>query len=108
MPGSPLDRATAQELTRDLTASAKKPVTVIAPFTGTPLHDLPQSTLADVEAAAAAARLAQQTWWAAGFAHRKKVLLRAPIQGSMMTSQIFETVNAAPANAGFTPSVLVM
>ena len=77
MPGSPLDRATAQELTRDLTASAKKPVTVIAPFTGTPLHDLPQSTLADVEAAAAAARLAQQAWWAAGFAHRKKVLLRA-------------------------------
>jgi hypothetical protein len=34
--------------------------------------------------------------------------LRAPIQGSMMTSQIFETVKAAPANAGFTPRVLVM
>ncbi len=34
--------------------------------------------------------------------------LRAPIQGSMMTSQIFDTVNAAPAKAGFTPRVLVM
>ena len=77
MPGSPLDRATAQALTRDLIASAKKPVTVVAPFTGKPLHDLPQSTVADVEKAAASARVAQEAWWAAGFAHRKRVLLRA-------------------------------
>ena len=77
MPGALLDRAAAQQLTRDLTASAKKPVTILAPFTGEPLHDLPQSTTTDVEAAAAAARAAQQEWWAAGFAHRKKVLLRA-------------------------------
>jgi succinate-semialdehyde dehydrogenase/glutarate-semialdehyde dehydrogenase len=77
MSGSPIDRETALALTRDLTATAKKPVVVIAPFTGEPLHELPQSTVADVEAAAAAAREAQRAWWAAGFAHRKKVLLRA-------------------------------
>ncbi|WP_309708173.1 succinic semialdehyde dehydrogenase [Pseudolysinimonas sp.] len=77
MPGSPVDRSTAQHLTRDLTATAKAPVVVIAPFTGETLHELPQSTLADVEVAAEAAREAQQAWWAAGFAHRRTVLLRA-------------------------------
>lgn len=77
MSGSPVDRATAQQLTRDLTATAKKPLAVIAPFTGETLHDLPQSTVADVAAAAAAAREAQRAWWSAGFAHRRRVLLRA-------------------------------
>ena len=77
MSGSPVDRATAQTLTRDLTATAKKPIAVIAPFTGEAFHDLPQSTVADVEAAAEAARAAQREWWGAGFAHRRRVLLRA-------------------------------
>lgn len=77
MVGSPVDRATAQTLTRDLTATAKQPVAVIAPFTGETLHELPQSTVADVEVAAEAAREAQREWWAAGFAHRRRVLLRA-------------------------------
>jgi succinate-semialdehyde dehydrogenase/glutarate-semialdehyde dehydrogenase len=77
MSGSPVDRETARALTRDLTATAKKPVVVIAPFTGETLHELPQSTVADVEVAAEAARAAQREWWAAGFAHRKRVLLRA-------------------------------
>ena len=77
MSGSPVDRATALALTRDITATAAKPVTVVAPFTGEPLHDLPQSTLPDVEVAAEAAREAQRAWWAAGFAHRRQVLLRA-------------------------------
>jgi succinate-semialdehyde dehydrogenase/glutarate-semialdehyde dehydrogenase len=77
MSGSPVDRATAQALTRSLTATSKKTVAVIAPFTGEPFHDLPQSTVADVDAAADAAREAQQAWWDAGFAHRRKVLLRA-------------------------------
>lgn len=77
MSGSPVDRATAQQLTRALTATSKKTVAVRAPFTGEPFHDLPQSTVADVEAAADAARVAQRDWWAAGFAHRRKVLLRA-------------------------------
>lgn len=77
MSGSPVDRATASVLTQDLTASATTPVVVIAPFTGDPLHELPQSTVADVEAAAHAAREAQRAWWSAGFAHRRTVLLRA-------------------------------
>jgi succinate-semialdehyde dehydrogenase/glutarate-semialdehyde dehydrogenase len=77
MSGSPVDRVAAQVLTRDLTATATKPIAVIAPFTGETLHELPQSTGADVGAAAEAAREAQRDWWVAGFAHRKKVLLRA-------------------------------
>lgn len=77
MSGSAVDRETALTLTRDLTATAKKPVTVIAPFTGETLHELPQSTVADVEVAAEAAREAQREWWVAGFTHRKRVLLRA-------------------------------
>jgi succinate-semialdehyde dehydrogenase/glutarate-semialdehyde dehydrogenase len=77
MSGSPVDRAAAEQLTRDLTATAKKPVAVIAPFTGETLHHLPQSTVADVATAAAAARDAQRAWWDAGFAHRRQVLLRA-------------------------------
>jgi succinate-semialdehyde dehydrogenase/glutarate-semialdehyde dehydrogenase len=77
MSGSPVDRATAQQLTRNLTATSTKTVAVIAPFTGEPFHDLPQSTVADVEAAAEAAREAQKDWWTAGFAHRRTVLLRA-------------------------------
>ncbi len=77
MSGSPFDRAAAQELTRDLTATSKKTVAVVAPFTGEVLHDLPQSSLADVASAAAAAREAQRAWWASGFAHRRSVLLTA-------------------------------
>jgi succinate-semialdehyde dehydrogenase/glutarate-semialdehyde dehydrogenase len=77
MPGSPIDRSLAAELTRDLTASATGTVSVIAPFTGETLHELPISTVADVTAAAASAREAQRAWWAAGFAHRRRVLLKA-------------------------------
>lgn len=77
MSGSPLDREAAQQLTRDLIATAKKTVDVVTPFTGAILHALPQSTLADVAAAAAAARESRVAWWSAGFAHRRRVLLRA-------------------------------
>ncbi len=51
---------------------------MIAPFTGKPLHDLAAEHASRMSRrAAAAARVAQQAWWAAGFAHRKRVLLRA-------------------------------
>ena len=50
---------------------------VIAPFTGEVLHDLPLSTVDDVADATAAARVAQAAWWAAGDAHRRRVLLKA-------------------------------
>ncbi len=67
---------TADDLCGDLTATSGVTVTVIAPFTGTPLHELPQSTAADVADAAAAARAAQRAWHSAGYAHRRAVLLR--------------------------------
>ena len=77
MSGSPLDRAAAEALTRDLTATSTTTVAVLAPFTGEPFHELPQSSVADVSSAAEAAREAQRAWWAAGFAHRRSVLLQA-------------------------------
>jgi succinate-semialdehyde dehydrogenase/glutarate-semialdehyde dehydrogenase len=75
MSGS-LDRSLAAGLTADLTASGDA-VAVIAPFTGDVLHELPQSTVADVARAVDRAREAQRAWAAAGFAHRRRVLLRA-------------------------------
>ena len=77
MPGSPIDRTLAAELVRDLSSTASETFPVIAPFTGEVLHDLPLSSVQDVTDAAARAREAQRAWWAAGFAHRRKVLLRA-------------------------------
>ncbi len=50
--------------------------TVLAPFTGDPLVDLPTSTPADVQRAAAAARAAQRTWAAQPVKARAAVLLR--------------------------------
>lgn len=77
MSGSPFAPELAAELTRDLTATAKKPVAVVAPATGAKLYDLPQSTVGDVASAAERAREAQAAWWQAGPAHRRRVLLRA-------------------------------
>jgi succinate-semialdehyde dehydrogenase / glutarate-semialdehyde dehydrogenase len=77
MSGSTIERAAAAELVRDLTATSGDTVTVIAPFTGEPLHDLPISSVQDVAEATAAARVAQAAWWSAGDAHRRRVLLKA-------------------------------
>ena len=65
------------ELVQDLTVTSGETVPVIAPFTGEVLHHLPQSTADDVARAASAARVAQRAWLAAGFRHRRAVLLRA-------------------------------
>ena len=59
---------------RDL---GRRPSPVIAPFTGEVLHDLPLSTAQDVADAAAAARVAQAAWRAAGFAHRRACCCKA-------------------------------
>ena len=75
--GSHMPAPLAEELTGDLVATSGSTVTVIAPFTGEPLYALPQSSAQDVAAAAAAARVAQEAWQAAGHAHRRRVLLRA-------------------------------
>lgn len=64
-------------LVAQLSCTTNTTATVIAPFTGQALHDLPQSSAGDVQAAAASARRAQRAWQTAGFAHRRAVLLRA-------------------------------
>lgn len=64
-------------LVAQLRCTTSDTATVIAPFSGKPLHELPQSSVQDVQDAAASARLAQHAWEAAGFAHRRHVLLRA-------------------------------
>jgi acyl-CoA reductase-like NAD-dependent aldehyde dehydrogenase len=77
MSGSTIERAAMADLVRDLTATSADTASVIAPFTGEVLHELPLSTVQDVADATAAARVAQSAWWAAGQAHRRRVLLRA-------------------------------
>lgn len=77
MSGSTIERAAVADLVRDLTATSGETAEVVAPFTGEVLHRLPLSTPQDVADAAAAARVAQAAWWASGWAHRRKVLLRA-------------------------------
>jgi succinate-semialdehyde dehydrogenase/glutarate-semialdehyde dehydrogenase len=77
MPGAPLEPAHIAELDRDLHAAGDDTVPVFAPFTGLLLHDLPQSSVADVKDAAARARVAQLQWQEAGFDHRRRVLLKA-------------------------------
>jgi len=77
MTGTVVDRSHAAELVRDLSVRGAATTSVIAPFTGAVLHELPQGNATDVAEAAAAARVAQQAWRKAGFAHRRRVLLKA-------------------------------
>ncbi len=77
MSGAPLRRSVIDDLDRDLHSPRTTSVEVFAPFTGETLHDLPTSTADDVADAFDHARLAQLDWHAAGFAHRRRVLLRA-------------------------------
>jgi succinate-semialdehyde dehydrogenase / glutarate-semialdehyde dehydrogenase len=71
--------ATAQSiavsLLGDLTATSGTSTSVIAPFTGEVLCELPTSTAQDVGDATSAARVAQQAWFAASPAHRRRILL---------------------------------
>ena len=77
MTGTTLDRSLVAELVSDLSASHATTTSVIAPFTGEVLHELPTSAAADVADAATAARVAQLSWQLAGPAHRRSVLLKA-------------------------------
>ncbi|MEK0097656.1 succinic semialdehyde dehydrogenase [Streptomyces sp. A475] len=66
-----------EQLAARVTAAADAHrVTTNAPYTGTPLADLPVSTPADVEDAFARARIAQKSWAAMSVSRRKKILLR--------------------------------
>lgn len=64
-------------LTDDVVASGADTVPVPTPSTGETLHDLPHSSADDVRDAVARGRLAQLAWARAGFAERRRVLLRA-------------------------------
>lgn len=77
MPGTFLAREVIEDLHDDLSSSRGSSAEVRAPFTGATLHELPHSTVEDVATAAARARIAQLGWHQAGFAHRKRVLLKA-------------------------------
>jgi succinate-semialdehyde dehydrogenase/glutarate-semialdehyde dehydrogenase len=76
-PDTALDQPVIIGLDRDIHSTTGRTHTVIAPFTGRPLHELPVSSETDVMDAYASARLAQIGWARAGFAHRRAVLLRA-------------------------------
>ncbi|WP_350349499.1 succinic semialdehyde dehydrogenase [Agromyces sp. G08B096] len=64
-------------LADDVVASGSDTISVPVPATGEPHHDLPRSSGDDVRDAVSRARLAQLAWARAGFAHRRRVLLRA-------------------------------
>ena len=64
-------------LTDDVVASGSDTIPVPTPSTGETLHVLPRSSADDVRDAVARARLAQLAWARAGFAERRRVLLRA-------------------------------
>jgi succinate-semialdehyde dehydrogenase/glutarate-semialdehyde dehydrogenase len=70
-----VDKTLTSDLVRDLSISGNTSVPVIAPFTGKKLYDLPIGTARDVADAAAAARVAQLAWFAAGPDHRRRILL---------------------------------
>ncbi len=77
MSGTTIDRSLTAELVADLSASSGSTASVIAPFTGDVLHELPLSSADDVRDAAAAARVAQAAWRQTSPAHRRAILLRA-------------------------------
>ncbi|MCU1514722.1 MAG: gabD2 [Microbacteriaceae bacterium] len=77
MPATPLSPQFIAELDSDLHTSGTSTHEVFEPFTGDKLHDLPMSSAPDVTDAAARARIAQLSWQAAGFDHRRRVLLKA-------------------------------
>ncbi len=66
-----------RSLADDVVAAGPDTVAVRTPSTGEILHELPRSSPDDVRDAVARARLAQLAWARAGFAARKRVLLRA-------------------------------
>ena len=63
-------------LADDVVASSSETIPVPTPSTGETLHELPRSTPDDVRDAVARARLAQLAWARAGFAERRRILLR--------------------------------
>ena len=77
MPAQTAFEALYASLDDDVVASGSVTRPVPTPSTGETLHELPQSSADDVRDAISRARLAQVAWARAGFAHRRRVLLRA-------------------------------
>src|SRR3954462_6363206 len=77
MPATLPDLAILNDLAADVFSTSGVTRTVIAPLTGSTLHELPESTPADVTDAFSRARLAQVAWARAGFAAGRPILLRA-------------------------------
>jgi acyl-CoA reductase-like NAD-dependent aldehyde dehydrogenase len=77
MQGLTVDRSFPSTLLSGLTATGASTQDIIAPFTGEVLYTMPLSSVDDVVAAATSARLAGSLWQKAGFAERRRVLLRA-------------------------------
>ncbi|MFG2730544.1 succinic semialdehyde dehydrogenase [Streptomyces canus] len=71
-----LTPALVERLARRVTAGPGERVTTYAPYTGSPLAELPVSTPEDVEAAFAAARRAQRAWRDTPVQQRKRIVLR--------------------------------
>ena len=86
----PISDARIAEFVADLTSSSGTTAEVIVPFTGKVLHKLPLSNAGDVVDAATAARAAQKAWRAAGFAHRRAVLLKAHDLLLQRTSELLD------------------
>lgn len=68
---------TVRDLWAGVSGSALPPLSVLSPIDGSVLHELPQASRADIDAAFAAARTGQRSWTRAGFAARRAILLRA-------------------------------
>jgi len=77
MSHSSLGKPVIAALDRQVSSSRGRTAGVLAPFTGTVLHELPVSEHSDVTDAYTRAREAQLCWAKAGFSTRRRVLLRA-------------------------------
>ena len=71
-----VDAGYVAELLRWVAASSGETAHALAPFTGEPLPDVPQSSAADVQRAAVRARAAQESWAALPVAERVRPLVK--------------------------------
>ena len=92
------------ELTSDLSATSGSTATIIAPFTGKALHELPLSSAQDVLDAVAAARVAQAAWRATSPRYRRAILLRAHdllLQRASVTLDFVQTETGKARGSAF-------
>ncbi|NRQ49784.1 succinic semialdehyde dehydrogenase [Aeromicrobium stalagmiti] len=73
---SPLSATRLAELTALIRTTTGESRTTYSPLDGAPVADVPVSSVADVDAAFAAAREAQKAWSRTSFRERRKALLR--------------------------------